>query len=106
MLSSDSVKVVIGFVVVFAILACVMGCMKKKDNKTMSRKKMMRQPLLVRNGRVVSPVMMKNSSENFSDQYTANIPIDYGGGKNPIFMNSVPDSDKNPWVGSISSIDM
>lgn len=101
---SNPVKVLIAFVVVGALAIVIVKAMKGSNNNLKSRKnKMMRQPMMVRNGRVVSPTMMNSMSEGFSDQYTVNSNVQ---AQNPIFMNSVPDSPKNPWVGSIASIDM
>ena len=102
---SNPVKVLIAFVVVGALAIVIVKAMKGSNNNLKSRKnKMMRQPMMVRNGRVVSPTMMNSMSEGFSDQYTVKFLTVQA--QNPIFMNSVPDSPKNPWVGSIASIDM
>jgi|SRR5271170_3454356 len=104
---SKSTKAVICFLVICGIVVVVVVAVNKKDKNLKSRKnRMMRQPMMVRNGRVVSPTMMNSMSEGFSDQYTSNVPISYKDGGNPLYMNSVPDSPKNPWVGSIASIDM
>ncbi len=102
---SKQVKIVIGLLVVCGVVAVIVMAVKKKDNTVKSRKmKMMRQPMMVKNGRVVSPTMMNSmNSEGFSDQYTVNTPIS---AQNPLYMNSIPTSKDNPWVGSISSIDM
>lgn len=54
MLSSDSVKVIIGFIIICGILALINTAIRKKDNNLKSRKnRMTRQPLVIRDGRVV-----------------------------------------------------
>jgi len=85
-------------ILLLTFIVVVVGCgilwaiSKKKKNMP----KRMRAPMMMRNGRVVSP-FMNSRSEGFTDQYTANIPIST---ENPIWMNSVP-SVQSPWIGAI-----
>jgi len=93
---SDSGLKLLGALVVIALVIWLIVWLVRKNNGLPKSGRMMARPMMMRNGRVVSPYM--NRKEGFTDQYTANIPIS---ANNPIWLNSVPDSSSNPWVGSI-----
>jgi|SRR5579872_6985036 len=91
-----SILLTIVAIVVLAVVVILL-LTRKKNPKMMRRQ---RPPLMLgrgnnRNGRVVAPPVKQ---ERFVDQYTMNVPI---GVENPLWMNSVPDGNNNPWISSI-----
>ena len=98
-----AVKVVIAIVVIIVIIWVIMVVMKKDNRNNMRH----RAPLMLgrngggngHNGRVVAPGHGHMRNEGFIDQYTMNVPINT---EDPLYMNSVPSSPQNPWVGTIN----
>jgi hypothetical protein len=80
------------FILIVVICFVILWFVAKK-NKPMPKR--MRAPMMMRNGRVVSP-FMNSRSEGFTDQYTTNTPINT---TDPLWMTSVP--TQSPWIGSI-----
>ena len=67
---TNPVKVAIVLIIIAIAIVVVKYMGSKKNNNLKSRKnRMMRQPLLVRNGRVVSPTMM-NSRNHMAEGFS------------------------------------
>ena len=88
----DTNQLLIFALILVVVVVVVVLVMKKSKPKMMRHQ---RPPLMLGrgNGRVVAP-----HKESFVDQYTMDVPVSV---ENPLWMNSIPDSQKNPWIANI-----